>query len=273
MLERNICPKGFLIKIKGWLKTNRNSHNPAIRLLVRTLYKIYAPIRMAKGLISSKQKRAVFYTKLLRRNRVHQTTPATAMNRYPVIFSACKEYFKNRKDIKILSFGCATGEEVITLRYYFPDATIIGAEVNKYCLEVCNRRRLDEKMIFIDSTDEEIASNGPYDAIFCMAVFQRTPEQITLDGVKNIKRIYPFAKFEKQVCKLDQQLNENGLLVVHYSQYDFADTRISGYYEAYGDYGQEDYRCSVFDKNGHRIERPWKRHTIFVKLSEQSKYD
>ncbi len=196
---------------------------------------------------------------------MHQTTPATALNRFPVIFSACQEYFKDRNDIRILSFGCATGEEVITLRYYFPDATIIGAEVNKYCLEVCNRRRLDEKMIFIDSTDEEITRNGPYDAIFCMAVFQRTPERITLDGVKNIKRIYPFEKFEKQVCKLDQKLKEKGLFVIHYSQYDFADTRIVDRYEVYGDYGQGDYRCSVFDKHGKQIVKPPKRYSIFIK--------
>lgn len=158
---------------------------------------------------------------------------------------------------------------MITLRHYFPDATIIGAEVNKYCLEVCNRRRLDEKMIFIDSTAEEIARNGPYDAIFCMAVFQRTPEQITLDGVTNIKHIYPFAKFEKQICKLDQQLNEEGLLVVHFSQYDFADTGIAGSYEVYGDYGQEDYRCSVFDKHGKQIGKPSKRYSIFIKRSSK----
>lgn len=184
-----------------------------------------------------------------------------------MIFSACKEYFKDRKGIRILSFGCATGEEVITLRYYFPDATIIGAEVNKYCLEVCNLRRLDEKMIFIDSTDEEIVRNGPYDAIFCMAVFQRTPEQITLDGVKNIKRIYPFAKFEKQICKLDQHLKEKGLFVVHYSQYDYTDTQIAGHYQVYGDCGQEDYRCSVFDKNGDLIAKAPKRYSIFIKRS------
>ena len=187
------------------------------------------------------------------------------MDRFSVIFSACKEYFKDRKDIRILSFGCATGEEVIALRYYFPDVTIIGAKVNKYCLEVCNRRRHNKKMIFIDSTDEEIAKYGPYDVIFCMAVFQRTPEQITLDEVKNIKRMYPFEKFEGQICKLDQQLNEKGLLVVHYSQYDFADTRIAGHYEVYKDCSQEDYRCSVFDKYGKQIVKPLKRYSIFIK--------
>lgn len=259
----------ILARLKGWLKSNRYSPNPTIRFFVKLIYKLYGPVHTAKGVLTNKQHRAVFCTKLLRRNRVHQTTPATALNRFPVIFSACKEYFKDSKDIRILSFGCATGEEVITLRYYFPDATIIGAEVNKYCLEVCNRRRLDEKMIFIDSTDEEIAKNGPYDVIFCMAVFQRTPEQITLDGVKNIKRIYPFEKFEKQVCKLDQQLNENGLLVVHYSQYDFADTRIAGRYEVYKDCGQEDYRCSVFNKNGDQIAKASKRYSIFIKCSSK----
>ena len=43
----------------------------------------------------------------------------------------------------------------------------------------------------------EINKNGKFDLIFCMAVLQRTPDKITRQGVKSLKKIYPFEKFEK----------------------------------------------------------------------------
>ena len=51
-----------------------------------------------------------------------------------------------RQDIKILSYGCSTGEEVLTLRNYFPNAHIIGAEINKHSLAKCRQLPVDEKI-------------------------------------------------------------------------------------------------------------------------------
>lgn len=98
--------------------------------------------------------------KIFKHNRVQQTTPLTAMNRYPAIFSACKSYLKDKDDVKILSYGCSTGEEVVTLREYFKDATIVGAEINSHSLEVCRKRNLDDKIKFIVSKESEISKYG-----------------------------------------------------------------------------------------------------------------
>jgi chemotaxis methyl-accepting protein methylase len=81
--------------------------------------------------------RSIFVLQVFNREHLHQTTALTAMDRYPRIFSACRDFFGDRQDLKILSFGCSTGEEVLTLRRYFPSAFITGAEINRRSLASC----------------------------------------------------------------------------------------------------------------------------------------
>lgn len=258
----------WIQRIKDWMRKNQNSDNLIPRFAARRLWDCISLLRQIKGLLTSKLNRSVLITKLRYTNSVHQTTPATAMNRYPMIFSACRTYLHNRTNLKILSFGCSTGEEVLTLRHYFPDATIIGAEINQYSLEIARKRCLDNKMTFINSTSEEIAKHGPYDAVFCMAVFQRTPQFIAERGIKDLSRIYPFHRFEKQICELDKCINTDGLLVIHFSQYDFADTCVAHKYQAYGSYNQDHYGPYIFGKDSKLAPVPKSRNSIFVKSED-----
>lgn len=257
-----------LRSLKNWIKCKRYSKNPIVRFLVERVLDFSSLLSAIKGILTNRQFRAVFFTKLCYPERVHQTTPATALNRFPMIFAACRDYFHEKSDLRILSFGCSTGEEVLTLRHYFPDATIIGAEINKYSLEICRKRKLDDKMIFIESTTDGIARYGPYDAVFCMAVFQRTPESIAEKRITDLSKIYPFHKFEKQVCELDQYIKKNGLIVVHFSQYDFKDTKVASKYRTYGDYNQDHYGPYIFDKNSKLITVRTHRNSIFIKSTE-----
>ncbi len=90
--------------------------------------------------------RSILLLQLLNSKNVHQTTSLTYMDRYPTIFSACRYYFDGKQDLKILSYGCSTGEEVLTLRRYFPNAHIIGADINKHSLARCRKLPVDEKL-------------------------------------------------------------------------------------------------------------------------------
>src|SRR5262249_37915409 len=60
--------------------------------------------------------------------RTHQAKSTTKLNRYPEIFAAATKAAPSAR--KILSFGCSTGEECVTLANYFPTAQIIGADIN-----------------------------------------------------------------------------------------------------------------------------------------------
>jgi tRNA G46 methylase TrmB len=58
----------------------------------------------------------------------HQLVDWTAPNRYPEIFAAAAAAAPDAR--RILSFGCSTGEECVSLAEYFPKSEIIGAEIN-----------------------------------------------------------------------------------------------------------------------------------------------
>jgi hypothetical protein len=58
----------------------------------------------------------------------HQGPNKTALDRYPEIFAAAAAAAPNAR--RILSFGCSTGEECVTLANYFPNAQIVGTDIN-----------------------------------------------------------------------------------------------------------------------------------------------
>lgn len=248
-------------RLKLWLKANRKSSNFFLRSGIGIFDTGVSLIRRGKGLLLSRNDRAILGMKLFHSGRTHQTTPATYPNRFPEIFRTCQDYFKGQENLHILSFGCSTGEEVVTLRCYFPNARITGAEINCHCLKQCQRLKLDEQMQFIYSSPQLLLQHGPYDAIFCMAVFQRTPELVMERQIRNLSRIYPFEKFQRQVRELDGYLKPGGLLVIHYSQYAFQDTDIAKNYRPWSHCNQDAY-CPfpVFDARG--IQKP-DGHGIF----------
>lgn len=251
---------------KQTVKEHRSSRNPIIRLGVSILYVLWNAARPVIRVCVDADFRSILLLQLLNSKNVHQTTSLTFMDRYPTIFSACRDYFEGKQDLKILSYGCSTGEEVLTLRQYFPTAHIIGAEINKRSLAICRKLPVDEKSTFLYSTLSEIQKHGPFDAIFCMAVLQRKPHHIATKGISNLKKIYPFEKFERQIIELDELINPQGLLVVHFTQYSLWDTSIVSKYKALENYNQDNYKVPVFDKNNNLVKNPAHQNTIFIKL-------
>jgi hypothetical protein len=193
-------------KLKQAFRAQRTSNNPAVRYALAV---ITAAHRTGLFLLD-REHRSVVLLKLFNRESVHQTTSLTWMDRYPEIFSTCRAYFTDRKNLTLLSFGCSTGEEVITLRKYFPLAIITGAEINRRSLAMCRNHEIDDRIAFIYSDRIKIALRGPFDAIFCMAVLQRTPHTIIDQGITNLGHIYPFEKFDRQVTELDALLKKGG---------------------------------------------------------------
>jgi hypothetical protein len=163
--------------------------------------------------------RSELTTRLQFRNDVHQTSTLSFPNRYPRLFAAARELLADVPAPSLLSFGCAAGEEVVTLQEYFPEALVTGAEINRAKLRACRRLAPHLQRRFIASTPDAIAKHGPYDAIFCMAVLTRRPHHIEDRGVRNIAGIYPFDRFAEELKFLVGQLEESGLLVVEHALY------------------------------------------------------
>lgn len=206
--------------------------------------------------------------KLTARDQLHQTTTLTWPDRYPGIFAACRAYLGDAAELRILSFGCSTGDEVLTLRRYFPSATITGAEINRRSLRACRRRVVDARIRFIHSDRATIERYAPFDAIFCMAVLQRTPRAVEASGITNLSAIYPFERFERQLLDFDGWLEPNGLLVVHHAQYRVTDTSMAPRYRRLVSAGEEPDGGPLFDRRGDRVPddpRAPRYGSIFVK--------
>ncbi|MBY0283126.1 MAG: class I SAM-dependent methyltransferase [Sphingomonas sp.] len=170
-------------------------------------------------MLYDRRARSELITRWTRKNAVHQSNTVTWLDRYPQLFAAAQTELSENTAPAILSFGCSSGEEVVSLRRYFPSARLVGAEINAVQLAACMHLAADPQMTFIRSTPAAIAELGPYDAIFCMAVLQRLPHEVERRGIRNIAKRYPFARFSDEVKFLADQLRPGGLLVTDHCQY------------------------------------------------------
>lgn len=168
--------------------------------------------------------RSSFLTRLTRGAAVHQDVTQTFPDRYPRIFGEMQRLIGREAPVRLLSYGCSSGEEVVSLRHYFPNAAVIGAEINRRMLKTCRDLPADRHMTFIKSTPEGIAAHGPYDAIFGMAVFQRNPHDVEKRGLTDISAHYPFARFDEALALLTAQVKPGGYLVVEHAQYRVEDS-------------------------------------------------
>lgn len=153
----------------------------------------------------------------------HQLTSTTSSNRYPELFEEAVHAveFYGKTHVKILSFGCSTGEECFSLKQYFPQSTILGVDINHHNLKTAIRKNTFPDINFLYSAPEIIQTNGKYDLIFCLSVLCRWEDS---KYVTNCEDLYPFCKFEATVAMLANQLVLGGLLIIYNSNFRFEDT-------------------------------------------------
>lgn len=110
-----------------------------------------------------------------------------------------------------------------------------------------------------------MAERGPYDAIFCMAVLQRTPHIVAEKGWQSLRRLYPFERFDRQVGELDALLRPGGLLVVHHTQYLFSDAAVAPRYVPLDPPREVPAGDLHFGRDSQRLAGPLRVASIFVK--------
>jgi SAM-dependent methyltransferase len=164
---------------------------------------------------------------------LYQPYGTTSAERYPGVFQYVSESLGGSPDVRILSFGCATGEEVFSLRRYLPDANIVGLDINPFNIAVCCFRRLragDKRMTFAVAGSTEGEASASYDAIFAMAVFRHGDLNISPPPPECSHRIR-FAEFEQSAAYLARVLKPSGLLIIEHAMFRFCDTRAAKDFE------------------------------------------
>lgn len=237
---------GFFGRLRRQIQKNRYSKNPILKgstLLLRTPSYLWQ-------FATDGFYRTTILNRLRNPKSLHLTCNYTKLDRYPEIFSLAKSYFEAQAEkrgsngegdrpLRLLSFGCSTGEEAISLRQYFPEAEIVGVDISEWNLEQARQRVDDPEIRFLFSNAENLEANGPYDAIFCMAVLLRIAHR--MEPAPSSADVYPIEKFEEQVRELDAHLRPGGLLVIYHTNYHLRDTSLFERYEVLpGEFSERD---------------------------------
>jgi SAM-dependent methyltransferase len=154
-----------------------------------------------------------------------QPEPTTAENRYPTLFQFVRDHLGDWADGRILSFGCSTGEEVFSLRRYFPIARIKGVDINRRNIRECRERLAriggDPGLSFEIAGSAVAEPTACYDAVFAMAVFRHGGLG---EAPPRCDHLIKFGDFERSVGELARSLKPRGLLVLRHANFRFGDT-------------------------------------------------
>jgi SAM-dependent methyltransferase len=195
-----------------------------------------------------------------RRPGAQQFSHSTKEDRYPDIFAGVAGM--TRPFARILSFGCSTGEEPAALASYFPDTTVVGADISPTVVAGAVRRCAElGNVVIVNSDRQRLQDLGPFDVVFAMSVLCRHPLTAELE---NCAPIYPFSTFENACEQLAQLLTEEGLLVVYNANYRFTDTRVAESFVPVDIPGvTESGFVTKFGVDGHRLSDQTYRHCVF----------
>lgn len=247
--------------IKNKIKREKYSKNLFLKPFIGVIYGLWATYKF----ITDGYYRSIFLAQL-RSENVHQPLNITRMDRYPELFKAAQKYFQgSKKPLRLLSFGCSTGEEAFTLREYFPAAQIIGVDISRWNIKICHQRNRDENIIFRHSDYKTLLELGPFDAIYCLAVLQHPDLKTKMMKITDSTAIYPFHKFDKQIEELDSLLAVNGLLILNHTNYRFFDSSVGHKYKVLAGLFSKTSEVTKFDKHNKKMEHEICEDRIFIK--------
>lgn len=189
----------------------------------------------------------------------HQISNATSYDRYPTIFKYLSNVFEEKADI--LSYGCSSGEEVLTLNdLYFKNSNIFGFDVDTTILNkaknVVSKSKYNNTIRILNHIKDL-----KFDIIFAMSIFCKWPQ--TKDAI-DCNDYYKFSYFDSELLKIDQLVKVGGYLVLYNTNYLFSDSSI---YENYRpvEFGTESGFVRKFKKDGSQFLENYK-YTIFKKV-------
>jgi 2-polyprenyl-3-methyl-5-hydroxy-6-metoxy-1,4-benzoquinol methylase len=183
-------------------------------------------------LVVDRPYRSVAWLRLTRPRSAFQPYSTTSANRYPRIFSFVQTQLGAGSRVRILSYGCSTGEEVFSLREYFPHVEIKGIDINAGNIAVC-RQRLKRGggagVSFEIASSTGAEASAAYDVIFCMAVLRHG--SLGNPGVTRCDHLIRFEDFAKAVADFERCLKPGGLLVIRNSNFRLCDAPAAAAFE------------------------------------------
>ncbi|MDE2425621.1 MAG: methyltransferase domain-containing protein [Elusimicrobia bacterium] len=126
----------------------------------------------------------------------------TREERFPKIFDAALKLKPDAK--RILSFGCSTGEETFAIAKRFPNAEIIGIDIDHYNISDARLKNKNPNIFFHD----EIGGTGTYDLVFVLMVLFSMENPINKQDWYNTLKL------------IHNHINPGGVLIIYTSDHD-----------------------------------------------------
>lgn len=137
-----------------------------------------------------------------------QTNNLTFLGRHWTEHCVLRRYFDSDRDLSILSFGCSTGEELLSMKALFPNARLYGCDLDWQSLMKA-RALLGHDAQLFTSSDSAILSHGPFDIILCNSVLLASS---TVD-LNKPTGISP-SLWTDVICLLDSAIKPGGILQI-----------------------------------------------------------
>ena len=210
------------------------------------------------------QRRSELFAELRYGRDLIQPHTFTLPSRYPALFAQCALLLARTDAPRILSFGCSTGEEAFSLHRLIPRATILGVDLNNWCLRQATRQNRSPSLTFVHADSAAYASAAPFHAIFCMAVFQQASNR----EEAQLENGFTFARFEQALADLDRLLLPGGYLFIDNCDFLFTDTALAAGYSPVEFPGSRKFRKRpLFDRTNRRIAEEYTADRCFRKHS------
>jgi 2-polyprenyl-3-methyl-5-hydroxy-6-metoxy-1,4-benzoquinol methylase len=188
--------------------------------------------RRASDLVRVPAVRRSWWLRVSRPENLFQPHNDTWMDRYPDVFGWLQREIEDEASVRLLSFGCSVGDEVFSLRAYFPEATIVGIDISRGNISECWRRRQqhgDQRMHFVRAGTVDEQLEGTYDAVLCMAVLRHG--DLGYSAPHSCQHRITFEAFDKTVSELARCLKVGGYLVIEHSNFRFRDSSCASQFE------------------------------------------
>lgn len=144
---------------------------------------------------------------------VLQMSNMTKAERFPLIFNSAVELKPDAK--RIMSFGCSTGEECEAIASRFPEAEIVGIDIDYYTLQRARKKNTNPKIFFHDN----LGATGKYDLALALMVLFQIDAPIKLEP------------WESSIVEIDKHLNIDAVFMLYTSEFNFLESSVSKKYK------------------------------------------
>ncbi|WP_209720571.1 methyltransferase [Marmoricola sp. OAE513] len=188
-------------------------------------------LTIAKALVVGGERREAAIARIVRPTNLFQPYTTTSPDRYPDEFEQVRTTLVVAEP-RILSFGCSSGDELLTLRLYFPTSRIDGIDANPLAIRTARKRiaaaGLTDRITATKGTDASAVPPASYDAVLALAVFRHGGLS---DSPPRCDHLIRFADFERTVSDLGAAVKPGGVFVIRHANFRFTDCAVAAGFE------------------------------------------